>query len=89
MSVFITPDGMPFYGGTYFPARPAHGLPSFMQLLQSIDNAWKKERDDLLEGGQEVVEMLEQEYQGGVVTDASPLDAGVIDSALEYFEEEL
>ncbi len=82
MSVFITPEGMPFYGGTYFPTRPAHGLPSFMQLLQSIDNAWKKERDDLLEGGQEVVEMLEQEYQGGIVTDGSPLDAGVIDSAL-------
>ncbi|TFG71178.1 MAG: thioredoxin domain-containing protein [Anaerolineales bacterium] len=83
MSVFITSEGMPFYGGTYFPARPGHGLPSFMQLLQSINNAWNKEREDLLEGGQEVVEMLEQEYQGDVVTDSSPLDTGVIDSALK------
>ena len=37
MTVFLTPDGRPFYGGTYFPNRPSHGLPSFQQLLQGID----------------------------------------------------
>ena len=83
MSVFITPDGVPFYGGTYFPAQPRHGLPSFLQLLQSIANAWRKERNDLLEGGQQVVEMLEQEYKGGVVADSNPLDPGVIESAVK------
>jgi len=86
MSVFITPGGVPFYGGTYFPASPRQGLPSFMQLLQSIANAWDKQRDDLLEGGQQVVEMLEQEYKGGVVTDSSSLDAGVIESAFKVLK---
>jgi uncharacterized protein YyaL (SSP411 family) len=81
MSVFLTPDAVPFYGGTYFPAQPRHGLPSFRQLLRSISDAWRNQRDELLEGGQQVVEMLEQEYEGDVVTDSNPLDAAIIDNA--------
>ena len=44
MSVFLTPDGRPFYGGTYFPDTPRHGLPSFRQLLSSIDGIWREDR---------------------------------------------
>jgi hypothetical protein len=47
MSVFLTPEGRPFYGGTYFPDTPRHGLPSFRQLLESIDRAWREQRADL------------------------------------------
>jgi uncharacterized protein len=47
MSVFLTPEGRPFYGGTYFPPVPAHGLPSFQQLLAGIDRAWREQRADL------------------------------------------
>src|SRR5512132_2501331 len=47
MSVFLTPEGRPFYGGTYFPNVPRHGLPSFQQLLQGIDRAWREQRADL------------------------------------------
>ncbi|MDF1515033.1 MAG: thioredoxin domain-containing protein [Anaerolineae bacterium] len=83
MTVFVTPDGVPFYGGTYFPAQPSHGLPSFMQLLQSIADAWRQERDDLVAGGQQVVDMLAQEYEGDVVNDTNDLDANVIDSTLQ------
>ena len=39
MSVFLTPDGRPFYGGTYFPKTPRYGMPSFMNVLQKIANA--------------------------------------------------
>ena len=39
MSVFLTPDGKPFYGGTYFPKTPRYGMPSFMNVLQEIANA--------------------------------------------------
>src|SRR5512136_2326932 len=39
MTVFLTPDGRPFYGGTYFPAAPRYGMPSFRQLLQAIADA--------------------------------------------------
>ena len=44
MSVFITPEGTPFYGGTYFPPTPRHGLPAFSQLLLAIANAWQTKR---------------------------------------------
>ena len=37
MSVFLTPDGRPFYGGTYFPDEPRHGMPSFRQVLDGVD----------------------------------------------------
>jgi uncharacterized protein YyaL (SSP411 family) len=47
MSVFLTPEGRPFYGGTYFPDTPRHGLPSFRQLLEGIALAWRTQRDEL------------------------------------------
>lgn len=45
MTVFLTPDGRPFYGGTYFPPVPRYGMPSFNQLLDGVINAWKNNRD--------------------------------------------
>jgi uncharacterized protein YyaL (SSP411 family) len=44
MSVFLTPDGRPFFGGTYFPDRPRHGIPSFRQLLARIAEVWQEQR---------------------------------------------
>ena len=44
MSVFLTPDGRPFYGGTYFPDQPRHGMPSFRQLLARIGEVWRDDR---------------------------------------------
>ena len=41
MTVFLTPDGRPFYGGTYFPPEPRHGLPSFSQVLQAVSEAYR------------------------------------------------
>jgi uncharacterized protein len=48
MTVFLTPDGEPFYGGTYYPKEERHGLPGFTQLLEAIDEAWRDRRDELL-----------------------------------------
>ena len=48
MTVFLTPEGRPFFGGTYFPPRAAHGRPGFVELLQAVDGAWNDKRDDLL-----------------------------------------
>jgi uncharacterized protein YyaL (SSP411 family) len=59
MSVFIAPDGQPFYGGTYFPPTPRQGLPSFSQLLLAIFNAWQTKRQDLIAGGERVVAAIE------------------------------
>ena len=60
MSVFITPEGKPFYGGTYFPNEPRRGMPSFEQVLHAVADAWEHRRGELLEGGQQVVGALEQ-----------------------------
>ena len=44
MSVFLTPDGKPFYGGTYFPDQPRHGMPSFSQVLEGIAERGRERR---------------------------------------------
>ena len=46
MTVFATPAGEPFYAGTYYPPEPRHGMPSFRQLLQAIDEACHRDRDE-------------------------------------------
>jgi uncharacterized protein len=58
MSVFVTPEGRPFYGGTYFPDTPRHGLPSFRQLLEGIDLAWRTQRAELEQSGAQLVASL-------------------------------
>jgi len=47
MTVFLTPDGAPFYGGTYFPPRPRHGLPSFRQVIESVRAAYRDRRGEV------------------------------------------
>lgn len=47
LSVFLTPDLKPFYGGTYFPPQPRHGLPSFTQVLQSIIDTWHNQPESI------------------------------------------
>ncbi len=50
MTVFLTPDGVPFYGGRYFPPEERHGMPSFRRVLVSVSEAWRTRRDDVLKG---------------------------------------
>src|SRR5580700_4575196 len=47
MTVFLTPDGRPFYAGTYFPPRDAHGTPAFRRVLDAIDEAWRERRHEV------------------------------------------
>ncbi|HWO81704.1 thioredoxin domain-containing protein [Gaiella sp.] len=46
-TVFLTPDGRPFYAGTYFPPEPRHGIPAFRQVLHAVAEAWRERRGDL------------------------------------------
>lgn len=55
MSVFLTPQGAPFYGGTYFPPVRRYNMPAFIEVLQSISQAWKTDRDNILDVGQKLV----------------------------------
>ena len=60
MTVFMTPDGVPFYGGTYFPPVDRHGMPAFPRLLQSIADAYHGRRGEVLEAGRQLVETMGQ-----------------------------
>jgi uncharacterized protein len=60
MTVFLTPDGVPFYGGTYFPPEDRHGMPAFPRLLRSIADAYHSRRGEVLESGRQLVEAMGQ-----------------------------
>jgi uncharacterized protein YyaL (SSP411 family) len=58
MSVWLTPEGRPFYAGTYFPPEPRHGLPSFRQVLQGLTEAWSTRRDEIEAQSAKLVESI-------------------------------
>jgi uncharacterized protein YyaL (SSP411 family) len=58
MTVFLTPAGEPFFGGTYYPPEPRHGLPSFRQLLVAIAEAYRDRRDDVAQQAAVLVDAL-------------------------------
>src|SRR2546425_6789383 len=60
MTVFLTPEGVPFYGGTYFPPVDRHGLPGFPRLLAAIADAWTTRRGEVLESSQKIAASLAQ-----------------------------
>jgi hypothetical protein len=60
MSLFLTPDGQPFFGGTYFPPMPRHGMPSFRQVLESVLRSWEEERDNINQVSKQVADHLQQ-----------------------------
>jgi len=68
MSVFLTPDGQPFYGGTYFPPTPRYGMPAFADVLLAVADAWQNRRQELLDGSRQLVASIERQMMvlGGV-----------------------
>jgi uncharacterized protein YyaL (SSP411 family) len=58
LNVFLTPEQLPFYGGTYFPPEPRHGMPAWTQVLQAIAEAWSERREELRAGGERLRERL-------------------------------
>jgi uncharacterized protein YyaL (SSP411 family) len=60
MTVFLTPDGEPFYAGTYFPPTSRHGLPGFGQLLEAVSGAWRERRDEATAAGANIAKQLAQ-----------------------------
>jgi hypothetical protein len=58
MTVFLAPDGRPFYGGTYYPPEPRYGMPSFRQLLRAIAEAWQERRREMESSGDRMADVL-------------------------------
>ena len=63
MSVFCTPDGRPFYAGTYFPPIERQGMPSFRRVVQSLGEAWLSERAQVLEQADALVGAVQRELR--------------------------
>jgi hypothetical protein len=79
LHAFLTPDGVPFYGGTYFPPVPRHGMPAWRQVLAAVAEAWRDRREEIIAQGGRVVERL----AGGARLEPSqqPLDPRAPDTA--------
>ncbi|CAN5617585.1 thioredoxin domain-containing protein [soil metagenome] len=79
MTVFMTPDGAPFYGGTYFPPVPSRGMPSFQQLLMSLADAYENRREDVLQSAESVRDYLKAAT--GAAIPQSTLGPELLDAA--------
>jgi uncharacterized protein YyaL (SSP411 family) len=80
MTVFMTPDGAPFYGGTYFPPVPSRGMPSFQQLLLSLADAYENHRAEVLKSAESVRDYL-RASTGAAVPKAEVTGIEILDSA--------
>ncbi len=79
MSVFLTPDLKPFYGGTYFPPEDARGMPGFPRVLLSVHRAWVERRDEILQSAGEMTEQLRA--MGTVPPGQGTLDESLLEGA--------
>ena len=84
MSVFLTPELKPFFGGTYFPPDNRYGRPGFAAILERIAQAWRDDRDRILQSSAQVIEQLAQYGNAGTSSAAMP-DAAILDSAFQHF----
>jgi len=83
MSVFLTPDLKPFYGGTYFPPADAHGRIGFPRLLEALDDAWKNRRGEVEASASQLEEMLHRHATPPRSARPSRIDAGFINNLIE------
>jgi len=88
LTVFLTPEGKPFYGGTYFPPVDRYGRPSFQKILLAIAEAYRERRDEVLKSADESMNMLANaEGYAGRHADFSPRIVGImVQSALPIFD---
>ena len=81
MSMFLSPAGIPFYGGTYFPKTSRYGMPGFSDLLRAIITAWNapRRRAELLAGGERILQAIQTDL---LQTQDAPVQAQAIDQAM-------
>jgi uncharacterized protein YyaL (SSP411 family) len=81
MSVFLTPELQPFYGGTYFPPVSRYNMPAFREVLLGVAKAWKEDRDRLLEAGNQVTNYIQRNQL--IPGKSSQLNASYLEQAAE------
>ena len=75
LTAFLTPDGIPYYGGTYFPPVPRHGMPSFTQVLRAAGDAYRDRPEEVRSTGTRLIEALKQAAGSPPDTDAGTGEA--------------
>jgi uncharacterized protein YyaL (SSP411 family) len=85
LNVFLTPEQLPFYGGTYFPPDARHGMPAWTQVLQAISESWDANREEIRAGG----ERLRERLSGGAQLSPSsqPLSHSTLEQAVSKLAE--
>ena len=81
MTVFLLPDGRPFYGGTYYPKEQRYGMPSFTQLMGAVHEAYRNQRENLEQQAYNLLEGLKRDVLAIGRDDDSGLTAGMLDEA--------
>ncbi|MBI2094046.1 MAG: thioredoxin domain-containing protein [Candidatus Omnitrophica bacterium] len=84
MSVFLTPEGQPFWGGTYFPPEDRGGYPGFKTILHSMAQAWKSRRAELLHSSQSLTQAIQA---SAGAPSSTQLSAAILDTAVAQFAE--
>lgn len=87
MSVFLTPELEPFYGGTYFPPEDRHGMPSFRRIICGVANAWNNQREEVSGQAKQLVEALRQMEHNSQHHTSETLAYPLIDHAVTSLEE--
>jgi uncharacterized protein YyaL (SSP411 family) len=82
LTMFLSPDGTPFWGGTYFPKSARHGLPGFVEILERIAEVWREQRAAVGEQGEQV-RLAFDRLQPRAPAGRETLDAAPVRAALE------
>jgi uncharacterized protein len=79
MTVFLLPSGEPFYGGTYYPPAPRHGMPAFRQVLEAVASAYRERRADVARSGEQLAEAVRSSSE--LAPSNEPLTASILSEA--------
>ena len=86
MSVFMTPDGKPFYGGTYFPKTSRHGVPGFIDILNSLSDIYSTKRTEITKSSEQLTSMLKMQLEEKTKSEKPSIDT--LNEALESLKSE-
>ena len=87
MTVWLTPEGRPFYGGTYFPKTPRAGMPAFTQICRAVAQTWKERREDILDQASRLTGMLQAAAQFTPADEPVPTREAIDDAAAKLAEQ--
>ena len=78
MSMFLTPDGRPFYGGTYFPPKDRDEMPGFPRVLDRVAEVWRAERAEVLKGADQLTDIVRRSLAGAAAKRRVPLSRTLV-----------